>query len=110
MIAILGDDQDLDDRVIRALWEENQELRDQVHHLKSNIGDTREEGRSFELFTSTFFLRKQYKPPFQEKKLFRSFLFTFDVFIKERLWFGLDPPPPSFIYTSYLKVLYSCLG
>ncbi|XP_023328845.1 protein PFC0760c isoform X4 [Eurytemora carolleeae] len=38
-----GDDQDLDDRVIRALWEENQELRDQVHHLKSNIGDTREE-------------------------------------------------------------------
>ena len=32
----LGDDQDLDDRVIKQLWEENQELRDQVHQMKSD--------------------------------------------------------------------------
>lgn len=31
-----SDDQDLDDRVIKKLWEENQELRDQVHQLKSD--------------------------------------------------------------------------
>merc|ERR1712061_443168 len=31
-----GDDQDLDDRVIKQLWEENQELRDQVHQMKSD--------------------------------------------------------------------------
>ena len=31
----LGDDQDLDDRVIKKLWEENQELRDQVYQMKS---------------------------------------------------------------------------
>jgi len=30
-----GDDQDLDDRVIKKLWEENQELRDQVYQMKS---------------------------------------------------------------------------
>ena len=41
-----GDDQDLDDRVIRALWEENQQLRDQIQHLKSNIGDRGEEGKN----------------------------------------------------------------
>jgi len=31
-----GDDQDLDDRVIKQLWEENQDLRDQVHQYKSD--------------------------------------------------------------------------
>merc|ERR1712079_163761 len=31
-----GDDQDLDDRVIKQLWEENQDLRDQVHQMKSD--------------------------------------------------------------------------
>merc|ERR1719510_1724888 len=30
-----GDDQDLDDRVIKKLWEENQDLRDQVNMLRS---------------------------------------------------------------------------
>lgn len=30
-----GDDQDLDDRVIKKLWEENQELRDQVNLLRN---------------------------------------------------------------------------
>ena len=32
---LLGDDQDLDDRVIKKLWEENQELRNQVYQMKS---------------------------------------------------------------------------
>jgi len=31
-----SDDQDLDDRVIKQLWEENQDLRDQVHQYKSD--------------------------------------------------------------------------
>jgi len=31
-----GDDQDLDDRVIKQLWEENQDLRDQVHQYKTD--------------------------------------------------------------------------
>merc|ERR1712079_92126 len=31
-----SDDQDLDDRVIKQLWEENQDLRDQVHQMKSD--------------------------------------------------------------------------
>ena len=31
-----GDDQDLDDRVIKQLWDENQELKDQVLSLKSS--------------------------------------------------------------------------
>lgn len=31
-----GDDQDLDDKVIKQLWEENQDLRDQVHQLKTD--------------------------------------------------------------------------
>ena len=30
-----GDDQDLDDRVIRQLWEDNKELRDEVGGLSS---------------------------------------------------------------------------
>ena len=39
-----GDDQDLDDRVIKKLWEENQELRDQVNLLRN--GQTQaDEGR-----------------------------------------------------------------
>merc|ERR1712131_222556 len=31
-----GDDQDLDDKVIKQLWEENQDLRDQVHQYKTD--------------------------------------------------------------------------
>jgi len=31
-----SDDQDLDDRVIKQLWEENQDLRDQVHQYKTD--------------------------------------------------------------------------
>ena len=30
-----GDDQDLDDRVIRQLWEDNKELREEVSGLSS---------------------------------------------------------------------------
>ena len=30
-----GDDQDLDDRVIRQLWEDNKELREEVGRLSS---------------------------------------------------------------------------
>ena len=41
---VLGDDQDLDDRVIRQLWDENQELRDQVNQMRSNAGDQGDEG------------------------------------------------------------------
>ena len=45
-----GDDQDLDDKVIKQLWEENQELRDQVHQLRTDNpqGDDGE----LEFFTS----------------------------------------------------------
>merc|ERR1711970_1010313 len=38
-----SDDQDLDDRVIRQLWDENQELKDQVQSLRSNFGDQGDE-------------------------------------------------------------------
>merc|ERR1719153_416391 len=38
-----GDDQDLDDRVIRQLWDENQELRNQVNQMRSNTADQGEE-------------------------------------------------------------------
>jgi len=38
-----GDDQDLDDKVIRQLWDENQELRDQVHQLRTSSGDPGDE-------------------------------------------------------------------
>merc|ERR1719187_348164 len=38
-----SDDQDLDDRVIRQLWDENQELRDQVNQMRSNAGDQGDE-------------------------------------------------------------------
>jgi len=38
-----GDDQDLDDRVIRQLWDENQDLRDQVHQMRTNVGDQGDE-------------------------------------------------------------------
>jgi len=38
-----GDDQDLDDRVIRQLWDENQELRDQVNQMRSSAGDQGDE-------------------------------------------------------------------
>jgi hypothetical protein len=38
-----GDDQDLDDRVIRQLWQENQDLRDQVHTLRNSAGPNGEE-------------------------------------------------------------------
>ena len=41
---VLGDDQDLDDRVIRQLWDENQELRDQVNQMRTNVGDQGDEG------------------------------------------------------------------
>merc|ERR1711974_79447 len=34
-----GDDQDLDDRVIRQLWEDNKELREEVTQLRKNTGD-----------------------------------------------------------------------
>ena len=43
--TILGDDQDLDDRVIKQLWSENQELRDQVHQMKTENPPS-DEGRS----------------------------------------------------------------
>ena len=33
--TLLGDDQDLDDRVIRQLWEDNKELREEVGGLSS---------------------------------------------------------------------------
>jgi len=38
-----SDDQDLDDRVIRQLWDENQELRDQVNQMRTNVGDQGDE-------------------------------------------------------------------
>eukprot|EP00092_Neocalanus_flemingeri_P032915 GFUD01035797.1.p1 GENE.GFUD01035797.1~~GFUD01035797.1.p1 ORF type:complete len:1098 (-),score=439.90 GFUD01035797.1:633-3926(-) len=38
-----GDDQDLDDRVIRQLWDENQELRDQVQQMRTTAGDQGDE-------------------------------------------------------------------
>merc|ERR1719317_1473725 len=38
-----SDDQDLDDRVIRQLWDENQELRDQVNQMRSSAGDQGDE-------------------------------------------------------------------
>ena len=41
-VSLLGDDQDLDDRVIKQLWEENQDLRDQVYQLKSENPQTDE--------------------------------------------------------------------
>ena len=48
---ILGDDQDLDDRVIKQLWEENQELREQVNQLRqADGGDSTDEGEFFGLF------------------------------------------------------------
>ena len=33
--TLAGDDQDLDDRVIRQLWEDNKELREEVGRLSS---------------------------------------------------------------------------
>merc|ERR1719209_2882703 len=39
-----GDDQDLDDRVIRQLWEDNKELREEVTQLRKNTGDDADEG------------------------------------------------------------------
>ena len=42
---ILGDDQDLDDRIIRQLWEENKELREEVSQLRKSSGDDADEGR-----------------------------------------------------------------
>ena len=33
--TLAGDDQDLDDRVIRQLWEDNKELREEVGGLPS---------------------------------------------------------------------------
>ena len=44
LMNVLGDDQDLDDRVIRQLWDENQELRDQVNQMRTNVGDQGDEG------------------------------------------------------------------
>ena len=44
LINVLGDDQDLDDRAIRQLWDENQELRDQVNQMRTNVGDQGDEG------------------------------------------------------------------
>merc|ERR1719167_567781 len=41
--AFKSDDQDLDDRVIRQLWDENQELREQVSQMKRNVGDNGDE-------------------------------------------------------------------
>eukprot|EP00092_Neocalanus_flemingeri_P001652 GFUD01001762.1.p1 GENE.GFUD01001762.1~~GFUD01001762.1.p1 ORF type:complete len:1286 (-),score=466.67 GFUD01001762.1:638-4495(-) len=41
--AFKSDDQDLDDRVIRQLWDENQELRDQVQQMRTNAGDQGDE-------------------------------------------------------------------
>merc|ERR1719285_111547 len=38
-----GDDQDLDDRVIRQLWDENQELRQEVTQLRRTNGDDADE-------------------------------------------------------------------
>merc|ERR1719285_8997 len=38
-----GDDQDLDDRVIRQLWEDNKELREEVTQLRKNTGDDADE-------------------------------------------------------------------
>ena len=40
-----GDDQDLDDRIIRQLWEENKELREEVSQLRKSSGDDADEGR-----------------------------------------------------------------
>ena len=45
----IGDDQDLDDRVIKQLWEENQDLRDQVHQMKSDYPQADEGNRMFDL-------------------------------------------------------------
>ena len=39
-----GDDQDLDDRVIRHLWDENKELREEVNQLRKDTGDDADEG------------------------------------------------------------------
>ena len=47
MNDVPGDDQDLDDRVIRQLWDENQELRDQVNQMRSSAGDQGDEGLFF---------------------------------------------------------------
>jgi len=38
-----GDDQDLDDRVIRHLWDENKELREEVNQLRKDTGDDADE-------------------------------------------------------------------
>merc|ERR1719209_2105604 len=38
-----SDDQDLDDRVIRQLWEDNKELREEVTQLRKNTGDDADE-------------------------------------------------------------------
>ena len=49
LIFITGDDQDLDDRVIKQLWEENQDLRDQVHQMKNDYPQADEGNRMFAL-------------------------------------------------------------
>ena len=49
---VLGDDQDLDDRVIKKLWEENQELRDQVNMLRSGQPQA-EEGQWLSHFSTS---------------------------------------------------------
>jgi hypothetical protein len=43
-LSSTGDDQDLDDRVIRQLWEENRELKKEVSQLRSSSGDDADEG------------------------------------------------------------------
>jgi hypothetical protein len=39
-----GDDQDLDDRVIKSLWMENQDLRDQIQTLRLSLGESSDPG------------------------------------------------------------------
>ena len=53
----IGDDQDLDDRVIKQLWEENQDLRDQVHQMKSDYPQADEGNRMFDLQLYSLFYK-----------------------------------------------------
>merc|ERR1711974_525279 len=48
-----GDDQDLDDRVIRQLWEDNKELREEVTQLRKNTGDDADEGIGKEVWNGS---------------------------------------------------------
>ena len=45
----------MDDKVIKQLWEENQDLRDQVHQLKTDT-PTGEDGKFFEGFMDHGFM------------------------------------------------------